>query len=220
MDPTSGTAFSDLAVEPAAAGQLTIEDVDRIDDGVFADRLVFAADALFTGTATLRYAVYGTTSVVTVNVGGAGSVAATFTPRSAPGPCIQLGGATAIDFGTVELGTPIDAAATTTLSKCSDIGQVVRASVTNATAGASTYTPIKTAAGPNQFNYGLLDEAGTPGLGPFTQLDGTSTQVRAFAADPGPFSYIIRHQLVVGAGSTTGLGAQFSTTLTFTAVAA
>ena len=66
------------------------------------------------------------------------SVDATFTAVSAPGPCILVGGPTAVDFGQSALGAGFVAStATTTVASCSMIVQDVRATVSDATAAGS-----------------------------------------------------------------------------------
>ena len=91
------------------------------------------------------------------------SLDATFRPVAAPGPCVVLGGPTAIDFGGAALGAGFVAStATTTVTPCGPIAQDVRATVSDATgpAGSTLWTPYdcpdaSCITPPNRFAYRL-----------------------------------------------------------------
>ena len=77
----------------------------------------FTASATFVGPARVRLAV-GTCVEFDV-VGPSADVGATFTPRPAPGPCIQIVSGATVGFGDVTVGATSTAATETVLSNCS-----------------------------------------------------------------------------------------------------
>jgi hypothetical protein len=188
--------------------------------------LRFTASVSFTGTATINAlnVSFDPIVVAVVNVvGPSGDVAATFTPRPAPGPCITLTGTT-IDFGDVEVGMRARAAANTVVVPCTEISQDIAAQVSNATAGGESisWEPTRTEPGPNQFRYSL-DPYGVDGdaevfLGNDLRTVGFTNPSEWYDENDSPLFF--NHFLIVGLGSTTGFGEQFSATVTFTATAA
>lgn len=202
-------------VDPPQAGTLRfIESAPGDPTGL----LYFTASASYIGPAIIR-GIDGSGDPVTFAtvsvVGPRSDVGATFTPRPAPGPCIVIDSGANVAFGDVTLGTQITAATQTVVRSCASINSTLAAAVAPATSGVApnvvTFTPTDVTPAPaGSFRYEI--NAGFP----VPLAEGASLF-------PGPFTpgttRTFTHSLLVGAGSS-GIGQQFSTTVTFTAMKA
>jgi hypothetical protein len=162
-------------------------------------------------------------------------VDATFTPKAAPGPCIQIVSGATVPFGEIEIGRLQDAPTRTQVQSCASINIKLTASVSAAASGvAPNVVTMQPAADSfpipsNQFRYSLFWQGPTPS-------DSCSAYRLALGNVPGAFQNIcdpeqadlplgpsttrsFDHQIYLGAGSS-GVGQQFSTTVTLTAMAA
>ncbi len=210
--------FAEFAtVDPLTAGTLQVTDLP----GDTRSELRFTASTSYIGPATVNGIDTLTDPIVIARVvveGSRADVGATFTPRPAPGPCIQILSGGTVDFGDVTVGVAKTAPIETTVSNCST-GLDVRlyGSVSAATSGtgatAVEWEPVKAAAGPNQFQYRLTGNESTDLF-----LDSASSSpVRTI---PNGFTRSLNHELNIGAGSTTGLNSQFNATVTLLAAVA
>jgi hypothetical protein len=205
-------------VEPPTAGTLHVTDLP----GVTLGELRFTASTSYTGPATINGIDTVTTPIVIARVlveASTADVGATFTPRPAPGPCIQIQSGGAVDFGDVTVGVPTTAATETVVSNCSSgLGVDIFGSISPATNGAGpsavAWEPVAAVAGPNQFSYRLADSGDN--IGALLDND-SSVLVRTL---PNGFSRSFNHQLRIGAGSTTGINTQFDATVTLLATVA
>jgi hypothetical protein len=113
-------------------------------------------------------------------------ISATFTPKSQPGPCLTIGGASTVDFGQLAFGGGFGPGnAPTIVASCGPPGRVqdVLASVSDATAaGVPRWTPFDCGSNPpatcvtptNQFAYLLAGVSLTSAprvIGPAGNLD-------------------------------------------------
>ncbi|HSM66215.1 MAG TPA: hypothetical protein VK860_07915 [Ilumatobacteraceae bacterium] len=208
-------SWSGAEVTPPDAGSLSF--VENVGSEALFDELRFTASASFTGTVTIRQGDPNGVPIFLNVVGPSGDIAATFTPRPRPGPCITLSG-TAVDFGDVEVGATVtsELGSETLVATCTTIEQVIAVQISDATAGAVTWEPTKGELSPNTFRWSVsridsVDDDNFP-------VDNEPTLFSIFI--PGAFDddFGVRHKLTTARGSTTGLGEQFSATLTFTAM--
>ena len=152
-------------------------------------------------------------------VGSSADVGATFTPRPAPGPCIEVLSGAAVGFGDVTVGVAKAATIETAVTNCSDgldldlLGSVSPA-VSGSGPGAITWQPwqFENTTSPNEFVYTVSSsEPATANLG------GTPTSI---GTAPAGVTRYLDHRLLVSVGSSTGLNQEFRTTVTFTGVTA
>jgi spore coat protein U-like protein len=210
--------FAEFAtVDPLTAGTLQVTDLPGDTRG----ELRFTASTSYIGPATINGIDTLTDPIVIARVvveGPRAEVGATFTPRPAPGPCIQILSGGTVDFGDVTVGVAKTASTETVVSNCSSGLDVdIFGSVSQATSGtgpsAVVWEPVVSPAGPNQFTYRLFGIESTSAL-----LDNdSSVRVRGL---PNGFTRSLSHELGIGAGSSTGLNSQFNATVNLLATVA
>ncbi len=203
-------------VDPVTAGTLRVGPTDPL----FRAELFFTASTSYIGRATITVDPGNPLVIATVDVvGPRADVGASFTPRPAPGPCIQIVSGATVAFGDVTVGAPTTATTQTVVSNCSaGLDVSVFGSISPATSGsgssAVTWEPVVAVPGPNQFGYRLADS----GDGISALLDNDSTVfVRTL---PNGFTRSMDHQLSIGSGSTTGINSAFNATITLLATVA
>lgn len=205
-----------VVVEPTAAGTGAVSVSGTVE---------FTASAAYAGTATVAVSCAGRVGPETtvVNVGEVGSAEATFTPRPAPGPCITVTlndtGVTGIPanirFGDVTVGQTVTSPTTVVIGSCATIDQGLTAQISDATSGSGpsqvTWEPNNGSLSPNQFSYELDIVGQTTPVPLINTPTGVATlaPVELFAATS---------DLTIAQGSSTGIGQQFTATLTFVAV--
>ncbi|MFZ4810717.1 MAG: hypothetical protein ACOYL9_05175 [Ilumatobacteraceae bacterium] len=219
-----------FGVVPSAAGIVT-EAVDGIDC-----RIQFTASSTYFGPVTVSNSKR-TVQLEVTNKNA--SIGATFTPKAAPGPCIQIVSGATVPLGEIEIGSysSEDAPTTTEVRSCGWINIKLTASVSAATSGVAPNVvtmqpqphetwPLK----PNKFGYLLSwNQTPTPSgqCGPLYTAVLTNVPQAFYrgcdtAADlplTPQGTRAFSHSLMIGAGSS-GAGQEFSTTVTLTAMAA
>lgn len=205
----SASNTSQFTVSPPQAG--TVSNPNWVGNATF------TASATFVGPA--RVCLAGGACVDVIVIGPRADVGATFTPRLAPGPCLQIVSGGTIGFGDVTVGATTTAATGTAVSNCSSGLDVdIFGSITQATSGtgpgAVVWEPVQTTPTPNQFRYRLQNS----GDNVDRVLDNDSS---VFVQRlPNSFTRTFDHTLTIGAGSTTGLNTAFSATIVLTATTA
>jgi hypothetical protein len=215
-------------VDPSTAGTLTI--VQDLDAGT--EEVVFVAATSYNGEATLSFGLDGQLQTLTVEIDGSQSdISATFTPRPAPGPCIAVAlvdpndptgpAPSGVGFGDVQVGATAVSPTTINVSSCTtgNLTQFISAQVGDATSGSGpgqvVWEPGTTTGfglGPNEFQYAVR----LPALPDPIALRNDLVGIATFASASSP-PLPVQSELTVGPGSSTGLGEQFSTTVTFVA---
>jgi hypothetical protein len=160
---------------------------------------------------------------------GSASIGATFTPTAAPGPCLQIVSGANVSFGDVTPGPAVVSASPTEVQSCAQTDITLTAAVSPATSGGTVWQPDRVTdiwspdLNPNTFAYQMN------GVAEGTQfIAALDTVPRAFVngftggpdlpLQPGT-TRLFAHLLAIGSGSS-GLGQQFSATVTLTATAA
>jgi hypothetical protein len=212
---------SNWVVNPSNAG--TIE----IDNSGSMCRSIFRASPTYLGPANLYDGDIGFFLEVTPDESA--SIGATFTPTAAPGPCLQIVSGDSVNFGDITPGQAVLSESLTDVQSCAVVDVTLTAAVSPATSGTTVWQPDREHGllfqdlNPNSFAYqmnSLVD-----GTQFFSILDTVpSVFVNGFdgSADvpmqPGT-TRTFAHTMRIGSGSS-GLGQQFSATVTLTATAA
>jgi hypothetical protein len=160
---------------------------------------------------------------------GSASIGATFTPTAAPGPCLQIVSGDSVNFGDITPGMSVFSDSLTEVQSCALVDVTLTAAVSPATSGTTVWQPDREHGllfqdlNPNSFAYQLNSLVNGEQF--FTILDtAPSVFVHGFdgSADlpmqPGT-TRTFAHTMRIGAGSS-GIGQQFSATVTLTATAA
>jgi hypothetical protein len=231
VDPVAaGTVAKNLIIPPSQGGENY--------EGTVSATLSFTASTSYLGPATIRQS--NGTAAFSVLVGGSASVGATFTPKAAPGPCIQIVSGATVPLGEIEIGSDsaLEAPTRTQVRSCAPINTKLNASVSAATSGVTpnvvTMQPSLLESGPlgpNKFQYQIASRVDPTSseqcpVGIYwADLTNLPRLIKCFAdlsidfqLTPGTTREIY-HRLWIGAGSS-GAGQEFSTTVTLTAMAA
>ncbi len=190
--------------------------------------LLFTASLTYSGPVELTD-WYRPTLEYEVTPDESASIGATFTPTAAPGPCLQIVSGANVSFGDVTPGPAVLSEFPTEVQSCAQTDITLTAAVSPATSGGTVWQPDRVTdiwapdLNPNTFAYQMN------GVAEGTQyLAALDTVPRAFVngftggpdlpLQPGT-TRLFAHLLAIGSGSS-GLGQQFSTTVTLTATAA
>jgi hypothetical protein len=209
---TEECVAGDFGVVPSAAGIVTT----AVDGS--GCRIQFTANSTYLGPVTVSDDDNRTVQLEVTNKNA--SIGATFIPKAAPGPCIKITYGANVDFGQITIGVPVnDGTKDTGVESCALTNMALQASVSPATSGGVTMRPVASPAepGPNQFSFGTCWFNGlNQWCAQMTELPSTFPGDLPFApGDTRRYSHVLK----IGAGSS-GVGQQFSTTVTLTATTA
>jgi hypothetical protein len=218
--PVFSNETDPFSVDPGSAGTVSIPAGGGSPS--------FTASTTFAGTAEV--CVVGTSCYTILVNGPSASANATFTPRPAPGPCIAVAlvdpndptgpAPSGVGFGDVQVGATAVSPTTINVSSCTtgNLTQFINAQVGDATSGSGpgqvVWEPGTTTGfglGPNEFQYAVRLPALPDPIALRNDVVGIATLVSASSSLP------VQSELTVGPGSSTGLGEQFSATVTFVA---
>jgi hypothetical protein len=230
-----------FGVVPSVAGTVSTA-VDGSDC-----RIRFTASSTYLGPVTVSDDDIRTVQLEVTNKNA--SIGATFTPKAAPGPCIQIVSGANIDFGDVTIGgRSVESQTETQVQSCAQINMNINATVSEATSGIApnvvTLQPevlVGSLTSPNTFRYLLVSffpscvagaleqktyQLHTVGMTSVSDSWLEPCHNPMFRPNERPEAPLqpgttrqYGHSFEIGAGSS-GVGQQFSTTVTLTAMAA
>ena len=213
-----------FSVDPSIAG--TVSPSNNLEDDC---RLLFTASPTYSGLVSLHSFDFQITYEYEVTSIGSASIGATFTPTAAPGPCLEIVSGATISFGNVTPGLSVSSGAGTYVRSCSQVDLTFAAAVSPATSGDTVWQPDRWNGltnqdlSPNSFAYQLRTSLDGDSFSAFLDtVPSVFINYSDYSSDvplqPGT-TRVFSHSIRLGAGSS-GLGQQFTTTVTLTATAA